>query len=80
MGQGAPAKSQRFRVPGEITSGALRRHLRWLFQDNLALIDFVRCQPLIHPLVCLGDGHDGSGIYRGCARTRAMGNSGLVSS
>jgi len=64
MGQGAPAKSQRFReCLARLQSGALRRHLlRWLFQDNLALIDFVRCQPLIHPLVCLGDGH-GSGIY-----------------
>lgn len=29
------------------------------FQDNLALIDAVRCQPLMQPLVCLGDGHDG---------------------
>ena len=29
------------------------------FQDNLALIDSVRCQPLMHPVVCLGDGHDG---------------------
>lgn len=29
------------------------------FQDNLALIDSVCCQPLMHPLVCLGDGHDG---------------------
>jgi len=48
------------RVLARLQSGALRRHLlRWLFQDNLALIDFVRCQPLIHPLVCLGDGHDG---------------------
>lgn len=29
------------------------------FQDNWALIDYVGCQPLTHPLVCLGDGHDG---------------------
>lgn len=29
------------------------------FQDNWALIDAVGCQPLMHPLVCLGDGHDG---------------------
>ncbi|NJL41590.1 MAG: ISKra4 family transposase [Leptolyngbyaceae cyanobacterium SM1_4_3] len=29
------------------------------FQDNLALIDYVGSQPLMHPLVCLGDGHDG---------------------
>jgi len=32
------------------------------FQDNLALIDFVRCQPLIHPLVWAMD-MMGSGIY-----------------
>ena len=29
------------------------------FQDNLALVDYVGCQPLTHPVVCLGDGHDG---------------------
>ncbi|NJN57204.1 MAG: hypothetical protein HC879_06735 [Leptolyngbyaceae cyanobacterium SL_5_9] len=29
------------------------------FQDNLALIDSLCCQPLMHPLVCLGNGHDG---------------------
>jgi hypothetical protein len=29
------------------------------FQDNPTLIDYVSCQPLMHPLVCLGDGHDG---------------------
>lgn len=29
------------------------------FQDNAALIDYVSAQPLNHPLVCLGDGHDG---------------------
>lgn len=29
------------------------------FQANAALIDHVSCQPLIHPLVCLGDGHAG---------------------
>jgi hypothetical protein len=30
-----------------------------LFQDNQSLIDFVNTQPLVNPLVCLGDGHDG---------------------
>ena len=29
------------------------------FQDNASLIDLVNAQPLRHPLVCLGDGHDG---------------------
>lgn len=29
------------------------------FQENATLIDFVSCQPLMRPLVCLGDGHDG---------------------
>lgn len=29
------------------------------FQANSALVDYVSCQPLMHPLVCLGDGHDG---------------------
>lgn len=29
------------------------------FQDNLALTDWVNAQALSHPLVCLGDGHDG---------------------
>lgn len=29
------------------------------FQDNLALVDYVNSQRLMHPLVCLGDGHDG---------------------
>ena len=29
------------------------------FQENWTLIDYVGCQPLIRPLVCLGDGHDG---------------------
>jgi hypothetical protein len=29
------------------------------FHDNQALIDYVNCQPLVNPLVCLGDGHDG---------------------
>jgi hypothetical protein len=29
------------------------------FQDNLTLLNYVNCQPLMHPLVCLGDGHDG---------------------
>lgn len=29
------------------------------FKDNLFLIDWVNCQNLVNPLVCLGDGHDG---------------------
>lgn len=29
------------------------------FQENSTLIDYVSCQPLLQPLVCLGDGHDG---------------------
>lgn len=29
------------------------------FQDPLSLSDWVNTQPLTHPLVCLGDGHDG---------------------
>lgn len=29
------------------------------FNDNQSLIDYVNSQPLISPLVCLGDGHDG---------------------
>lgn len=29
------------------------------FDDNQSLIDYVNSQPLVNPLVCLGDGHDG---------------------
>jgi len=29
------------------------------FQDNAALIDLVKSQPLASPLTCIGDGHDG---------------------
>jgi len=29
------------------------------FQDNLCLTDWVNSQRLLHPLICLGDGHDG---------------------
>lgn len=29
------------------------------FQDNLALVNWVKAQPLSDPLTCLGDGHDG---------------------
>lgn len=29
------------------------------FQDNQSVIDLVNSQPLVNPLVCLGDGHDG---------------------
>jgi hypothetical protein len=29
------------------------------FHDNQSLIDYVNSQPLVNPLVCLGDGHDG---------------------
>lgn len=29
------------------------------FDSNQSLIDYVNCQPLINPLVCLGDGHQG---------------------
>jgi hypothetical protein len=29
------------------------------FDSNQSLIDYVNCQPLINPLVCLGDGHEG---------------------
>ncbi|BAZ11385.1 hypothetical protein NIES4071_32110 [Calothrix sp. NIES-4071] len=29
------------------------------FNDNESLIDYINSQPLINPLVCLGDGHDG---------------------
>ncbi len=29
------------------------------FQDNLSLIDWINSQRLLHPLICLGDGHDG---------------------
>jgi hypothetical protein len=29
------------------------------FQQNGTLIDYLSCQPLLQPLVCLGDGHDG---------------------
>ena len=29
------------------------------FQDNAALIDAVKSQPLASPLTCIGDGHDG---------------------
>ena len=29
------------------------------FQDNLSLTDWVNSQRLLHPLICLGDGHDG---------------------
>ncbi len=29
------------------------------FQDNDTLVHWVNQQPLAHPLVCLGDGHDG---------------------
>jgi len=69
------------RVPGDYKAVRLGGiYYGGFFQDNLALIDFVRCQPLIHPLVCLGDGHDGVWNLLKCARTRAMGNSGLVSS
>lgn len=28
------------------------------FDSNQSLIDYVNCQPLINPLVCLGDGHE----------------------
>ena len=27
--------------------------------SNQSLIDYVNCQPLVNPLVCLGDGHQG---------------------
>ena len=29
------------------------------FQDHLSLTDWVNSQSLLHPLICLGDGHDG---------------------
>lgn len=29
------------------------------FDSNQSLIDYVNCQPLINPLICLGDGHQG---------------------
>ncbi|BAZ11923.1 hypothetical protein NIES4071_41760 [Calothrix sp. NIES-4071] len=29
------------------------------FDDNQSLIDYINSQPLVNPLVCLGDGHDG---------------------
>ncbi len=29
------------------------------FDDNQSLIDYVNSQPLVNPLVCLGDGHQG---------------------
>lgn len=29
------------------------------FQDNLSLTDWVNSQRLLHPLICLGDGHNG---------------------
>lgn len=29
------------------------------FQDHLSLTDWVNSQRLLHPLICLGDGHDG---------------------
>ena len=29
------------------------------FQDNSSLVNWVNAQPLTHPLICLGDGHDG---------------------
>jgi hypothetical protein len=32
------------------------------FQNNAQLIDWVNEQSLAQPVVCLGDGHDGSGI------------------
>lgn len=46
------------------------------FQDNPTLIDYVSCQPLMHPLVCLGDGLSGGleSISPDCARVGAVGN------
>jgi hypothetical protein len=29
------------------------------FDENQSLVDYVNSQPLVNPLVCLGDGHDG---------------------
>ena len=29
------------------------------FDSNQSLIDYVNCQPLINPLICFGDGHEG---------------------
>jgi hypothetical protein len=29
------------------------------FADNQSAVDYVNSQPLVNPLVCLGDGHDG---------------------